>query len=49
MLRDSSINFITYVNCMDIEDIANAHDTMGVEFEINDGFVTAVLFKEKED
>lgn len=49
MLRDSSINFITYVNCMDIENIAEAYDSMGCEFEINDGFVTAVLFKEKED
>ncbi len=49
MLRDNGVNFIAYVNNMDIEDIANAHDTMGVEFEINDGFCVAVLFREKEE
>lgn len=49
MLRDNAVNFIAYVNNMDIEDIANAHSSMGVEFEINDGFVIAVLFREKEE
>ena len=49
MLRDNAVNFIAYVNSMDIENIAGAYDSMGVEFEINDGFVVAVLFREKED
>lgn len=49
MLRDNSVNFIAYVNNMDISDIDNSHVSMGVEYEINDGFVVAVLFRTKEE
>ena len=49
MLRDDTKNFIQYVNNMDIEDVKNAHDSMGVEYEVNDGAVVAVLFREKEE
>lgn len=48
-VRDNSINFIAYVNSQDINDLYEAHDRFGHEFEVNDGYVTAVIFYVKED
>ena len=48
-LRDSSINFIAFVNSQDLSALYEAYDKYGHTFEINDGYVTAVIFQVKED
>ena len=48
-LRDNSINFVAFVNSQDLLALYEAFEKFGHTFEINDGYVTAVIFKVKED
>ena len=48
-VRDCSLSFIAYVNSQDIKDLDEAYEKFGHTFEINDGYVTGVIFVVKED
>ena len=48
-LRDNSVAFIAFVNSQDVSALIEAHDKFGHTFEINDGYVTAVIFQVKEE
>lgn len=49
LIRDASPNFLLFVNCQPLAMIIDAHEKLGCEYEINDGFVLGVLFKAREE
>lgn len=49
LIRDTSQNFLLFVNCQPLAMIEDAHKKLGCEYEINDGFVLGVLFRTDKD
>ena len=47
-IRDNSVNFLAFVNSQDLYDIYRIHDDLKCEYEVNDGYVTAVLFVDEK-
>lgn len=49
LIRDKSPNFLLFVNSQPLAMIIDAHEKLGCEYEINDGYVLGVLFKLPEE